>query len=194
MELLTDAHLSTQPDGYLWKPTAPGSNYAELNSGTWWRTVHENSRAEETGFEVVPILLATDGSAQDFRRSLSIQPINITVGNFPGSALRTDASKRCVAYWPDLKTKSKSVLHERLQRKLYQWVLGNITGNIAEYADGFLLKVHKPSGTDRGGVRRGERGWLGEAGRVRHGGRCRATWLVTHYYRLGESTRVACSS
>lgn len=194
VELLTDAHLSTQPDGYLWKPTAPGSNYAELNSGTWWRTVHENSRAEETGFEVVPILLATDGSAQDFRRSLSIQPINITVGNFPGSALRTDASKRCVAYWPDLKTKSKSVLHERLQRKLYQWVLGNITGNIAEYADGFLLKVQQAQ-RDRQG--RGAAGRAGLAGRGRQSEAGRPVPSDVAGYRyslLGESTRVACSS
>lgn len=141
IELLTDAHLSTQTAGYLWKPAALGASYAELNTGTWWHTVHENSLAEETGFDVVPIILATDGSAQDFRRSLSIQPINITVGNFPGSVQRTDASKRCIGYWPDIKTKSKTVEHERLQRRLYQWVLGNITGNIAEYKDGFLLKV-----------------------------------------------------
>ena len=144
VELLTDTHLSTHPAGYLWEPVVgEGGGYGELNTGDWWKTVHENTRTGDwtEGPLIVPIILAADGSSQDFRGNLSIKPINLSVGNFTGEVLRTDSAKRCVAYWPDFRVTKKSIAASRLKREFYQWVLGNITSNIAEYPDGLILKV-----------------------------------------------------
>ena len=143
VELLLDNKLSTQPDGYLWEPVPFSGVYSELNTGTWWATVCDNLKAAELTpkLQVVPLIFATDGSAQDFRSSMSIQPINMSVGNYPGSVNRTDASKRCIAYWPEFKTTTTGKAVERLNRRFYQWVFGNITEDINEYKDGFLLKA-----------------------------------------------------
>ena len=65
----------------------------------------------------------------------------MSVGNYPGSVNRTDAAKRCIAYWPDFKTTTTGVAVERLKRRFYQWVFGNITDDINSYKDGILLKV-----------------------------------------------------
>lgn len=143
VELLLDNKLSTQPEGYLWEPVPFNGTYSELNTGTWWSTVCENLKAADLvpHLQVVPLIFATDGSAQDFRSSMSIQPINLAVGNYPGSVNRTDAAKRCIGYWPDFKTTTTGVAVERLNRKFYQWVFGNITEDINNYKDGIVLKA-----------------------------------------------------
>jgi hypothetical protein len=143
VELLLDNKLSTQSDGYLWEPVPFNGTYSELNTGTWWATVCDNLKAAERSppLQIIPLIFATDGSAQDFRSSMSIQPINLSVGNYPGSVNRTDAAKRCIAYWPDFKTTTTGVAVERLNRRFYQWVFGNITEDINSYKDGILLKA-----------------------------------------------------
>ena len=143
VELLLDNKLSTQTDGYLWEPVPFNGTYSELNTGTWWATVCDNLKAAEQSppLQIIPLIFATDGSAQDFRSSMSIQPINMSVGNYPGSVNRTDAAKRCIAYWPDFKTTTTGVAVERLNRRFYQWVFGNITEDINSYKDGILLKA-----------------------------------------------------
>lgn len=103
-ELLTDTRLQSGAracGGMLWSPQDQVADKpTELNVCEWWHTAARLSQAEVSGFSIAPVILSADGCCQDFRGKLSIKPINVSVGNFPGEVNRTDASKRVLGYWP----------------------------------------------------------------------------------------------
>ena len=61
------------------------------------------SQAQEKNFRLMPIIIYTDGASPDFRRSLSIKPIVVSVGNYVGEISRKVSGKRCIGYWPKIK-------------------------------------------------------------------------------------------
>ena len=103
-ELLTDSRLQAGAKacgGMLWSPQDQVADKpTELNVCEWWHTAARLSQSEVSGFSIAPVILSADGCCQDFRGKLSIKPINVSVGNFPGEVNRTDASKRVLGYWP----------------------------------------------------------------------------------------------
>lgn len=99
--MLIDPTIATE-NNLLWRAET-GPPFSELNSGTWWATAERKSGADQNyEYEIMPVILYTDGASPDFRRSVSLKPIVVQCGNFVGAVNRRNVGKRCAGFWPRL--------------------------------------------------------------------------------------------
>lgn len=102
VEMLLDPSIA-QEDKLIWRAD-PGPPFSEQNSGTWWYTAEKKSGAcPNYEYELMPLILYTDGASPDFRRSTSLKPVVVQCGNFIGDVTRSNAGKRCAGFWPKIK-------------------------------------------------------------------------------------------
>ena len=100
--MLLDKSIA-KTDNLIWRAEL-GPPFSELNSGRWWTTAEAKSGAAPNyEYELMPIILYTDGASPDFRRSVSLKPIVVQCGNYVGAVNRTNAGKRCAGFWPSIK-------------------------------------------------------------------------------------------
>ena len=97
-------------DNFVCEPS-PGPPFKGMETGSWWNTAHQKSKAAENGFVLMPIILYTDSATPDFRLNMSIKPIVVSVGNISGDAQRSVAGKRCIGNWPSLKVRDREKLY-----------------------------------------------------------------------------------
>ena len=95
----------------IWDAAPYTGKYSELNTGSFWRDAQIISQAKELGCHIMPVGLYTDKSIADFKQSIGLKPVIVTCGNYIGQVTRSQAGKRCVGYYPEVKVFLVFVLH-----------------------------------------------------------------------------------
>ena len=120
--LLNDADLVS--DGFMLDVSVEENEegdrlYSELNTGLWWE--HALSDVPE-GATLLPLIFYTDKTWLSLKGKHTVQPIAMTLGNFPIRVQNKHEAKRTICYIPELtapESSRKREAYKRFSRRLY---------------------------------------------------------------------------